>query len=150
MGVVTCKWLSPGMLGENDPLSLSIEAWRQNDIWAFGRVLLAMADACCAGGEKGLSVKGCCPGCCYTVASADPSPRGYCDLIEMSRSRSPDHILVNLGSLRSAICSPPYPRGDVSGFVSRPGSKTFCCYNVRNHHHIPTPCKAQGYRHRFV
>jgi len=54
IGGVTRKRLSLEMLGENDPLSLGFEARKQNDIWAFGRILLAMADACRADDEKPL------------------------------------------------------------------------------------------------
>lgn len=54
IGGVTRKRLSLEILGENDPLSLGFEARKQNDIWAFGRILLAMADACRADDEKPL------------------------------------------------------------------------------------------------
>ncbi|KAL2191829.1 kinase-like protein [Thermothelomyces heterothallicus CBS 203.75] len=55
IGGVTRQWLSPEMLDKgDDPLSWSIEARKQNDIWALGRIMLAMADACCTDDEEQL------------------------------------------------------------------------------------------------
>lgn len=45
IGGVTRQWLSPEMLQEKDPMSHGFEARKQNDIWALGRMLLAMAQA---------------------------------------------------------------------------------------------------------
>lgn len=53
IGGVTRQWLCPEMLGKEDPLTRSIEERQQNDIWALGRILLTMADACrAAGGDE--------------------------------------------------------------------------------------------------
>ncbi|KAK4242729.1 kinase-like domain-containing protein [Achaetomium macrosporum] len=54
IGGVTREWLSPEMRDENEPLSRSIEARQQNDIWALGQMLSAMADACCSDDEERL------------------------------------------------------------------------------------------------
>ena len=54
IGGVTRQWLSPEMLGEKSPLSCSIEARKQNDLWALGRIMLTMADTCCADHEEQL------------------------------------------------------------------------------------------------
>lgn len=55
IGGVTRQWLCPEMLeSKKDPLSWSIAAQQRNDIWAFGQILLAMADACCADEQKKL------------------------------------------------------------------------------------------------
>ncbi|AEO58300.1 hypothetical protein MYCTH_2315393 [Thermothelomyces thermophilus ATCC 42464] len=45
IGGVTRQWLSPEMLQEKDPMSQDFEARKQNDIWALGQMLLAMAEA---------------------------------------------------------------------------------------------------------
>jgi hypothetical protein len=54
IGGVTRQWLSPEMLKEDDPVSQSLEARKQNDIWALGQMLLAMAEACSDAQEKQL------------------------------------------------------------------------------------------------
>ncbi|KAI0424966.1 kinase-like domain-containing protein [Xylaria sp. FL1042] len=45
IGGVTSEWLSPNLRKEADPLSQSLEVRKQNDIWALGRILSAMAEA---------------------------------------------------------------------------------------------------------
>ncbi|KAL2168360.1 hypothetical protein VTG60DRAFT_7338 [Thermothelomyces hinnuleus] len=45
IGGVTREWLSPEMRGNENPFSKSIEERKQNDIWALGRIMIAMADA---------------------------------------------------------------------------------------------------------
>ncbi|KAH6631704.1 kinase-like domain-containing protein [Chaetomium tenue] len=45
IGGVTRQWLSPEMLQSKDPMSQDFEARKQNDIWALGQILLAMAEA---------------------------------------------------------------------------------------------------------
>ncbi|GAB1311791.1 hypothetical protein MFIFM68171_02001 [Madurella fahalii] len=55
IGGVTRQWLYPEMLeSKKDPLSWGIAAQQQNDIWALGQIILAMADACCADEQKQL------------------------------------------------------------------------------------------------
>ncbi|KAH8586633.1 kinase-like domain-containing protein [Bisporella sp. PMI_857] len=44
-GGTTRKWLSPEMRSLPEPLSQDIEARKQNDIWALGQILSAMAHA---------------------------------------------------------------------------------------------------------
>lgn len=44
-GGVTREWLSPTMQQILDPLSTSLQARKENDIWAVGRVLSKMAEA---------------------------------------------------------------------------------------------------------
>jgi serine/threonine protein kinase len=44
-GGISRKWLSPEMRSLPEPLSQNIEARKQNDIWALGQVLSAMAHA---------------------------------------------------------------------------------------------------------
>lgn len=44
-GGTTRKWLSPEMRALPEPLSQDIEARKQNDIWALGQILSAMAHA---------------------------------------------------------------------------------------------------------
>jgi serine/threonine protein kinase len=47
IGGTTRKWLSPEMRHLPKPLSQDIEARKQNNIWALGEILLAIADATC-------------------------------------------------------------------------------------------------------
>ncbi|KAH6631280.1 kinase-like domain-containing protein [Chaetomium tenue] len=55
IGGVTRQWLCPEMLeSKKDPLSWSIGAQQQNDIWALGQIMGAMADVCRSGEEKQL------------------------------------------------------------------------------------------------
>lgn len=44
IGGVTREWLSPEMRDIDNPLSQGMEARKQNDIWALGKMLSAMAD----------------------------------------------------------------------------------------------------------
>jgi hypothetical protein len=55
IGGVTRQWLCPEMLeSKKDTLSWSIAAQQQNDIWALGQIMLAMADACCVDEQEQL------------------------------------------------------------------------------------------------
>ena len=47
IGGVTRKWLSPEMKVLSEPLTQDMESRTQNDIWAVGAILLAMADVSC-------------------------------------------------------------------------------------------------------
>jgi serine/threonine protein kinase len=47
IGGTTRKWLSPEMKILSDPLSKDMESRRQNDVWALGKILSAMAEATC-------------------------------------------------------------------------------------------------------
>jgi serine/threonine protein kinase len=47
IGGTTRKWLSPEMRLLPEPLSQDFEARKQNDIWALGEIISAMADATC-------------------------------------------------------------------------------------------------------
>lgn len=44
IGGITPKWLSPEMILLNEPLCQGIEARKQHDIWALGRILLVASD----------------------------------------------------------------------------------------------------------
>ncbi|EEQ35372.1 hypothetical protein McanMca71_004761 [Microsporum canis] len=44
IGGVTHEWLAPELRDILDPLSLPFEARQRNDIWAYGKLLLAMAE----------------------------------------------------------------------------------------------------------
>ncbi|KAH8166900.1 hypothetical protein CIB48_g1362 [Xylaria polymorpha] len=44
LGGVTSDWLSPKLRKEADPLLQSLEVRKQNDIWALGRILSAIAE----------------------------------------------------------------------------------------------------------
>ena len=69
IGGVTRQWLSPEMReSKKDPLSWSIAAQQQNDIWALGRIMLAMADACCPDEQEQLLRS-------VALAIARPPPR---------------------------------------------------------------------------
>ena len=70
IGGVTRQWLCPEMLeSKKDPLSGSIEAQQQNDIWALGQIMLAMADACCADEQKQQLLRS------VALATTRPCPR---------------------------------------------------------------------------
>lgn len=43
-GGVTHEWLSPEMQQVLEPLSAGFQAWKENNIWAAGRVLSKMAE----------------------------------------------------------------------------------------------------------
>jgi serine/threonine protein kinase len=51
IGGTTRKWLSPEMRLLPEPLSQDFEARKQNDIWALGQILSAMAQTTCNEGE---------------------------------------------------------------------------------------------------
>ena len=69
IGGVTRQWLSPEMReSKKDPLSWSIAAQQQNDIWALGQIMLAMANACCPDEQEQLLRS-------VALAIARPSPR---------------------------------------------------------------------------
>jgi hypothetical protein len=54
IGGFTRQWFAPEMQDGGDPPSRSMEARTQNDIWALGKMISAMADVCCDGDEQRL------------------------------------------------------------------------------------------------
>jgi hypothetical protein len=52
IGGTTHEWLSPEMVLFSEPLSQDIESRKQNDVWALGKLILAIADVTCDETEK--------------------------------------------------------------------------------------------------
>ncbi|KAK4154603.1 kinase-like domain-containing protein [Chaetomidium leptoderma] len=100
IGGVTRQWLSPEMLEGNDPLSRDTEPRMQNDIWALGQMLLAMADMCCAKDEEQLLRS--------IALSATRTPPRIClgDAIT-TLSGPPSHIIQNSSQSMSVGLNPP-------------------------------------------
>ncbi|KAL2020269.1 hypothetical protein VTK56DRAFT_8593 [Thermocarpiscus australiensis] len=100
IGGVTRQWLSPEMLNENDPLSGSIEARKQNDIWALGKMLSAMADVCCAEDEEQLL---------RSIARSATRPPPQISLSDAitALSERPSPILQNSSQSMLADSNPP-------------------------------------------
>lgn len=87
IGGVTRQWLCPEMLeSKKDPLSWSIAAQQQNDIWALGQIMLAVADACCADKQKQLLRS-------VALATTRPCPRIPLSEVIAALSGRPSTIL---------------------------------------------------------